>query len=176
MGGAAATTSGFEEEDEDPGVSSRPIALVLFNPVFDNGPNGYGHSRVKEYWKEISPMHNIGEDTPPTVVFLGTEDDLVPVETAEKYKALMESNGVRCDLHLYPGQPHGFFNFNKPENYTRTVSEMDRFLASLNFVEGEPGLPATSRTPSDKLGETTYRNSEASIEDRVDDVLARMTI
>ncbi|MCP4046822.1 MAG: alpha/beta hydrolase, partial [Gammaproteobacteria bacterium] len=35
---ATGTTSGFEEENEDTDVSSRPNALVLFNPVFDNGP------------------------------------------------------------------------------------------------------------------------------------------
>ncbi|MBD3854742.1 MAG: glycoside hydrolase N-terminal domain-containing protein, partial [Acidobacteria bacterium] len=141
---------GFDEEDEELGVSSRPNALVLFNPVFDNGPNGYGHSRVKEYWKEISPLHNIGEDTPPTVVFLGTEDDLVPVKTAENYKALMESYGVRCDLHLYPGQPHGFFNFNKPENYARTVSETDRFLVSLNYLERESDLLIWDDKPAEE--------------------------
>ena len=147
---AAGTTRGFDEEDEELGVSSRPNALVLFNPVFDNGPNGYGHSRVKEYWKEISPLHNIGEDTPPTVVFLGTEDDLVPVKTAENYKALMESYGARCDLHLYPGQPHGFFNFNKPENYARTVSETDRFLVSLNYLERESDLLIWDDKPAEE--------------------------
>jgi len=64
-------------------ISSRPDALALFNPVFDNGPKGYGHSRVEAYCKEISSMHNITETAPPTVVFLGTEDSLIPVKTAE---------------------------------------------------------------------------------------------
>lgn len=139
---AAGTTRGFEEENEDHSISSRPNALVLFNPVFDNGPNGYGHSRVKGYWEEFSPIHNIDEKTPPTIVFLGTNDKHIPVETAEKYKALMKSSGVRSDLHLYRDQTHGFFNFGKMENYTKTVVEMDRFLASLNYLEGEPSLPA----------------------------------
>ena len=65
----------------------------MFNPVFDNGPNGYGHSRVKEYWKEISPMHNIDEKSPPTIVFLGSKDQLIPVATAEEYKSQMEAKG-----------------------------------------------------------------------------------
>ena len=37
---ATGTTEGFEEEGEDLDVSARPDALVLFNPVFDNGPDG----------------------------------------------------------------------------------------------------------------------------------------
>jgi dienelactone hydrolase len=80
-------------------------------------------------------MHNISESTPPTVVFLGTRDKHVPTQTAEEYKRLMEEKGRRCDLHLYEGQPHGFFNYRHKENFTRTVSEMDRFLASLGYLE-----------------------------------------
>ena len=109
------------------------------NPyLFDNGPGGYGYDRVKDYWQAISPMHNISETTPPTSVFFGTKDKYVPVETAKKYKALMEKCGRRCDLHLYEGQTHGFFNYKNTEFYTKTVIEMDRFLTSLGYLKGEP--------------------------------------
>ncbi|MFO7821700.1 MAG: alpha/beta hydrolase fold domain-containing protein [Lentisphaeria bacterium] len=131
---AAAVTEGFEEEGDDRAVSCRPNALVLFNPVFDNGPGGYGHERVKEYWQAFSPLHNIDSDTPPSVVFLGTRDRHVPVETAKKYKQTMENNGCRCDLHLYEGQAHGFFNFANTDNYNRTVAEMDSFLNELGYL------------------------------------------
>ncbi|MBT3293707.1 MAG: alpha/beta hydrolase [Verrucomicrobia bacterium] len=137
---ATGTTKGFEEEGEDLTVSSRPNALVLFNPVYDNGPGGFGHARVAGYWKDFSPMHNISKETPPTVVCLGTKDNLIPVKTAREYKRLMEAEGRRCDLHLHEGQPHGFFNYSQRENYTKTVIEMDRFLASLGYLKGEPTL------------------------------------
>jgi acetyl esterase len=130
---ATATVSGFDENADDLSVSARPDALVLFNPVFDNGPDGYGYDRVKDYWQAISPMHNISATTPPTVVMLGTSDRLIPVETAQEYKRLMEAKGVRCDLHLYAGQPHGFFNYSRKENYDQTVADMDRFLESLGY-------------------------------------------
>jgi hypothetical protein len=52
----------------------------------------------------------------------------------------MEQKGNRCDLHLYQGQPHGFFGYKNTENYTKTVIEMDRFLASLGYLKGEPTL------------------------------------
>lgn len=85
-------------------------------------------------------MHNIDDTAPPTIVFLGTEDSLVPVSTARKYKRLMEDKGRRCDLHLYEGQPHGFFNYDRREYYNKTVIEMDRFLSSLGYLDGEPTL------------------------------------
>jgi acetyl esterase len=134
---AIGTTKGIVEEGEDPTVSSRPDALVLFNPVFDNGPKGYGHDRVKAYWKKISPFHNLDKTTPPTIVFLGTKDKLIPVATGEKYRDTMKGLGARCDLHLYDGEPHGFFNKSK---YHETVFEADRFLASLGFLKGEPTI------------------------------------
>ena len=137
---ATGTTKGFEEDGEDLGISSRPCALVLFNPVFDNGPRGYGYDQVKAYWKQISPMHNIDSNTPPTIVFLGTKDALIPAATAEAYQKRMQESGNRCDLHLYEGQPHGFFNYNQKENYTKTVIAMDRFLASLGYLVGEPTI------------------------------------
>ena len=139
---ATGTVAGFNEPGEDTGVSPRPNALVLFNPVYDNGPDGFGYDRVKEHYEAFSPMHNIHPETPPTVVFLGTEDRLIPVATAQKYKSLMEGAGCRCDLHLYGDQPHGFFNYRDGENdcYDQTVREADRFLQSLGYVEGEPTL------------------------------------
>jgi len=147
---ATGTVKSFHEQGEDQSIDCRPNALVLFNPVFDNGPGGYGHDRVKEYWQDISPMHNIDQSTPPTIVFLGTRDKLIPVATAEKYKRLMADAGRRCDLHLYQGQPHGFFNFRKAEYYTKTVIEADRFLKSLGYLEGEPTLQNKADAGNDK--------------------------
>ncbi|MFT5367194.1 MAG: acetyl esterase [Candidatus Latescibacterota bacterium] len=137
---ATATVKDFNEDGEDLNVSCRPQALVLFNPVFDNGPEGYGYDRVQDYWQDFSPMHNIDAHTPPTIVFLGTKDKLIPTATAEKYKKLMIDKGLRCELHLYEGEGHGFFNFKNYENYVATVVEADRFLASLGYLEGEPTL------------------------------------
>ena len=139
---AVATAPGLEEAGEDTSVSSRPNALVLFNPVFDNGLEGYGHDRVKEFFPAISPLHNLRPGTPPTIVFLGTADRLIPVATAKDYQAKMQNNGDRCELRLYDGQPHGFFNYGGPMKpyYYRTLFEADKFLATLGWIEGEPTI------------------------------------
>jgi acetyl esterase len=133
---AAGTLKLFDEHGEDATVSSRPNALVLFNPVYDNGPNGYGHDRVKEHWRDFSPMHNIDKNAPPTIVFLGTKDRLIPVATAEKYRDLMKAAGVRCDLHLYADQIHGFYRAGVNDRYyEETLRAADDFLVSLGYLE-----------------------------------------
>ena len=132
---ATATVPGLDE-DKDPSLSSKPGALVLFNPVYDNGPDGYGHDRVKERYYDISPMHNIREGIPPAIVFLGTKDKLIPVATAERFKRRMFEVGARSELILFEDQGHGFFNHGKNENrfFDETVEHMDRFLSSLGYL------------------------------------------
>jgi arylsulfatase A-like enzyme/acetyl esterase/lipase len=130
---AAATLSSYDDPSDDLSISCVPNALALFNPVFDNGPGGYGYDRVKDYWQNISPMHNLSKKTPPTIAFFGTNDEYVPVSTMKKYKEKMEQLDCRCELYLYEGQPHGFFN--KHENFLKTMEQLDPFLVSLGFLE-----------------------------------------
>lgn len=134
---ATGTVSGFNEQGEDTSVSCIPNALVLFNPVYNNGPGGYGHDRVKDYWEEFSPFHNIHKLTPPTIAFFGSEDPLITVKETEEYKAKMVALGIRSDLHVYEGEKHGFFNKSK---YNETVLEADKFLADLGFLKGTPTI------------------------------------
>ena len=86
-GHIAAATGDIEElneKGEDTTVSAKPNAMLLFNPVYDNGPGGYGYKKFGDRYAEISPMHNIKPGTPPTIVFLGTADKLIPVKTAKQ--------------------------------------------------------------------------------------------
>ncbi len=133
---AAADLTKLDEPDEDLTVSSRPNALVLFNPVFNNGPGEYGYDRIGSRYPSISPFHNIRENAAPTVVFLGMKDKLVSVKTAEEYRDKMVKFGNRCELYLYPDQPHGFFN--QPEYYKKTIKQADIFLNSLGYIKGKP--------------------------------------
>ena len=131
---------GYNESSDDLSISPAPNALVLFNPVIDNGPGGYGNERIGADYKDFSPLHNITLGAPPTIIFLGTEDNLIPVETAEYYKVVMEKVGSRCDLHLYEGEGHGFFNYRNFDLYKETVSEADRFLRSLGYLQDSPEI------------------------------------
>jgi len=134
LAAATATIEGYNEEGEDLLVSCLPDALVLFNPVFDNGPGGYGYERIGEEYKDFSPLHNIREGMPPAIVFLGTEDALIPVETARYFKTVMEKVGSRSELFLYEGEGHGFFNYRNFDIYTNTIERTDFFLTSLGFL------------------------------------------
>lgn len=133
-----AVVPGLDDPQDDLQVSCKPNALVLFNPVFNNGPGEWGHERVGSRYRDFSPAHNLTKDAPPTLVFLGESDKLIPVKVVKDYQAQMKTLGVRCDAHFYPTVGHGFFN--SPPYYDRTVIEADKFLASLGWLTGAPTL------------------------------------
>ncbi len=129
---------GKDDPQDDLSVSAKANAMILFNPVFNNGPGQYAYARVGERYKEFSPAHNITSNAPPAAVFLGTQDHLIPVETAKDFQAQMQKAGAKCDLHLYEGQKHAFYGAGNPEYYFKTVVEADKFLAALGWVKGPP--------------------------------------
>ncbi|WP_435015970.1 alpha/beta hydrolase [Tundrisphaera sp. TA3] len=144
-GGHLAAFVGMVEGSDDPGddlaISPRANALLLWNPVFDNGPDGgWGTERVGDRVREFSPAHNVSGDDPPAIVFLGTRDHLIPVRVVERFEAAMKKAGVRCETVYAEGQGHGFFN-REPWK-SRTLESADRFLASLGWLE--PPAPGAS--------------------------------
>ncbi len=150
---AAALLEGFVE---GPALidakAGRPGALILFNPTIDNGPGGASHDRVRDYWREFSPLHNINAAAPPTFLLLGDKDHVLPVATARIYQTRMQAAGRRCDLRIYSGRPHGFFNYKEGGNplYYQTLAECDRFLQSLGYLIGDP-MPHPPVHPQESL-------------------------
>jgi acetyl esterase/lipase len=130
---ACGTVPGLDEPSEDRSVSSRPNALMLWYPVIDNGPQGYGDVAVKARHQEISPLHHITKNAPPTILFLGTKDSLVPVATARDYQAKMKQSGVRCELKLFEGAGHPIYEYRKGQSPLRDqiLRDADAFIDGL---------------------------------------------
>ncbi|MGB2273593.1 MAG: alpha/beta hydrolase, partial [Flavicella sp.] len=135
LAAACGIIPGINETTDDMNISAVPTALILFNPVYDNSQNGYGYRAISGRVNEISPLHNIREGVPPTIVFFGTEDHTTPLESTIAFEEKMKDVGSRIELHLYEGQQHSFFN--RGTFFKDTVTKMDQFLVSLNFLEGK---------------------------------------
>ncbi len=138
LAAATALINDYNESSDNKSTSCIPNALVLYNPVIDNGPGGYGYNKIGEAYKNFSPLHNIREGMPPAIIFLGTNDQIIPVETAKYFQKAMEKVKSQCVLKLYEGQGHGFFNYKNLENYKKTVFETDAFLQSIGYLTENP--------------------------------------
>lgn len=129
--------NGLDDPADDLSISPKSNAMLLFNPVFDNGPGGWGHERVGDRYREFSPFHNITSAAPPAIVFVGSQDKLLPSKTVLAFRDAMRKAGVRCEANIYEGQEHGFFNVaNQDGRYFReTRDAADAFLVSLGWLK-----------------------------------------
>jgi len=129
--------SGLEAEGEDVRVSSRPSALVLFNPVLDLrafGPGDPGGDEMAATRAAISPIAGLTKGAPPAQMFFGTQDRLLA-----QGRAFLEAStalGNRVELHTAEGQGHAFFN--RAPWMKITLGKADEFLASLGYLEDAP--------------------------------------
>jgi acetyl esterase/lipase len=133
LAAATALVKDFDDPQDNTSVSPVPQLLVLFNPVIDNGPGGYGNERIKDKYPQFSPLHNIVKGAPPTLFMLGDKDKLIPVATGEAYKQKMEEVGSECELIIYKDQGHGFFN--KGESFTQTLEASVAFLKRHGYIK-----------------------------------------
>ena len=128
----AALVEGMDDQADDHSVSCRPDALILFNPVLDLGPGNFGHERVKERYRDFSPAHHVSSGAPPMLVLTGADDTTTPLATIEPFVAAMRQAGNRCELVVYPGAGHSFFN--KEPFGSQTLAEVTEFVRSLGWI------------------------------------------
>jgi acetyl esterase/lipase len=126
---------GLDEKRDDAGVSSVPNVMVLFNPVLDTTPTGFGAKQLGDRAKEISPLHHVRAKLPPTLVLHGKADKTVPFTQAEAFQKTMQDAANRCELFAFDGGEHGFFNFGRPGGgYEAALQAADQFLVSLKYL------------------------------------------
>jgi acetyl esterase/lipase len=144
LAAATAVLPGFDAADENPSVSCKPNALILFNPALDvpamSVKDGEGKDVAAQFW----PTRFVAKGMPPAIIFFGTNDRLLAGgrEFFIKGRAL----GDRVELFTAADQPHGFFN-RSPWNEV-TAREADRFLTSLGYLSGEATLKVPDGAPT----------------------------
>lgn len=145
LAACTAVVPGFESADSP--VSSKPNALVLFNPALNIDELGRGRILPPELdarmLEAITPTRFVAAGAPPAVIFFGSDDPLLA--GADRYLALAAPLGVRADLWIAAGQPHGFFN--RPPWIHVTARQADEFLRSLGCLDGEPTVQLPEASP-----------------------------
>mgnify|MGYP000431804346 CR=1 FL=1 len=124
-------------DEEGPPTGARPDALALFNAVYDTTrlplAKAFG-SRARE----ASPLHHLDAGTlPPTILFHGMDDRVVPYTEAVRFAAAARQRGWVCDLVGFRDAGHGFFNPRPGQErwYRETLEALERFFARLGWIE-----------------------------------------
>jgi len=124
LAAATAMIRGRETNDDPDGeVSCIPNAVILTSPWF----------RCAE---SLSPPEHVVPDLPPTIVFIGDQDQGIPVESLEAFSKAMKGAGNVCDLHVGEGGKHGFCNGRNPKNpfFHWSVELTDSFLVEQGIL------------------------------------------
>ena len=65
-------------------------------------------ARILEIGKSISPVNHASSDDPPTLIYHGDADKLVPIQQAELMVEALKKNKVEAKLVVKPGASHGW--------------------------------------------------------------------
>ncbi len=135
-GHVAVSTALFNSVDEmsdNQKVSAIPDALVLYYPVIDTSAGGYGQKKIGERWKELSPVHNVKSNLPPTIVFHGTGDIVTPFKGAESFQKHSLALGNLCELVTHKDGRHGYLIFDL-KLYAEALRLTEAFLNRIGMV------------------------------------------
>jgi acetyl esterase/lipase len=86
--------------------------------------NFMGTDAVKDsaLYAQASPINYISASSPPTIIFHGTDDPVVPIEQSTSLQAKLQSYHVVNSLVVYQGEGHGWTDANLIDTYNKIIS------------------------------------------------------
>ncbi len=88
---------------ENPGDGGPPRSFVQ---AF--GPDSTNMAKWKIIGREMSPIFHVGSNLPPTLIYHGGADTLVPLDQSERFVQRARELGRPVELVVRPGKKHGW--------------------------------------------------------------------
>lgn len=85
-----------------------PEYLNNTNPELQALLDLYGVDATTDYLEEVSPYHRVTNSAPPTILFYGGQDPLIPTSQGVDMHAKLNDLGVTNEFTLYPNAGHGW--------------------------------------------------------------------
>lgn len=142
-GGHLAAITALADGPDDPSdnlaISSRPDVLLLWYPVLDTSPTGYGHALFGERFAELSPLALVRaapERLPPTLILMGDADSATPLATLRAFERAAHAARRPCKVVVYPGGKHPLYAYREggEPGRSRALAEATTFLTSLGWL------------------------------------------
>ena len=103
---------------------------VIYQPVLQSFSQLFGNPSV-EFLESASPYHRATATSPPTLLFYGGMDPLVPPSQGVDMDAQLTTLGVTHEFHFYPEEAHGW----EGENLLDTISKISTYIDT--YIETE---------------------------------------
>ncbi|WP_055444624.1 alpha/beta hydrolase [Lacinutrix himadriensis] len=89
-----------------------PAYLDSTDPNLQAILNTFGVDTTTAYLEEVSPYHQVTASAPPTILFYGGEDPLIPTSQGAAMRDKLEDLGAIHDFTLYQEEGHGWDDLN----------------------------------------------------------------
>ncbi len=106
--------------------NSHPVAS-LTQPIIVNVMGGTPASSATAYTNG-SPINFVTATVPPTIIFHGTADPVVPISESIKLQAKLQLAGVTNQYVTYTGESHGWTGANLTDTYTKAVAFIKNYV------------------------------------------------
>jgi acetyl esterase/lipase len=90
-----------------------PFDFQQVNPKTKRFDDITDEAKLKEIGQQIAPITHVSADDPPTLIYHGDADKLVPIQQAELIVAKLKKAGVKAELVVKPGAGHGWGDIGK---------------------------------------------------------------
>jgi acetyl esterase/lipase len=122
-----------------------PFDFVEFNPATKRLELITSETRRLDICRDISPIAHVSSDDPPTLIFHGDADNLVPIEQSERLIEKLKAAGVTAELQRRPGAGHGWLPTDMAKDVKRIADWFDKYLA-----KPAPTTPAPTTRPANQ--------------------------
>ncbi len=110
----------FDPEDQTDMVCSvvgptnftDPAYLNNTDPVLQDIIDTFGIDPSIPFLEEVSPYHSATSTSPPTILFYGGQDPLIPTTQGTAMRDKLDELNVTNEFTLYPGEGHGWIGLN----------------------------------------------------------------
>ncbi|CDF78839.1 putative carbohydrate esterase (CE10) [Formosa agariphila KMM 3901] len=90
--------------------------------------NLYGIDLTTEFLETVSPYHQVTAAAPPTVLFYGGKDPLVPTSQGDQLQHKLQELGIMHEYTLYPEAGHGWAGLELLDTWSKLKSFIEAHL------------------------------------------------
>ncbi len=91
----------------------------LNSSEFQNLFSGFGINLTTDFLEEISPYHQVDTSAPPTILFYGGQDPLIPTSQGIDMRDKLVELGVTHEFTLYENEGHGWTGANGIDTWNK---------------------------------------------------------
>lgn len=141
-------------------ISAKPDAIFLYSPVLETKN---WEKMFNKKLRSISPMRQLKDPLPPTIIFQGTGDKTTPIETAINFVNRAKQKGSQnVQLRKFQGKGHGFYN-DTEEQMKDVFNQTRDFMAEIGWI------PDSETTLGSGTEPTSVQENQVSSESNSND-------